>query len=84
MSTPPAWLCAARSRPRVSTQSTISSIAPISERRRPFLPLGDYDVQVTLLDVDEAVLGDSQTRQEILDVGNEIVDLGNFDFTVVP
>ncbi len=47
------------------------------------LPLGDYEVVVSVLEDRgnrEEVLGQSMPRQAILNVGNELVDLGNFQF----
>lgn len=46
------------------------------------LPLGEYTVVTSLLDDQDAVLGQSEARSVDILFGNELVDLGNFDFTV--
>ncbi|MCG8420518.1 MAG: hypothetical protein MJE77_21495 [Proteobacteria bacterium] len=48
----------------------------------PFLPLGSYRLQVSLLD-GQVVLGDSLVRRSSLDFGNHLNDLGNLEFAVV-
>ncbi len=45
------------------------------------LPLGDYEVVTSVLETgSDAVLGQSQTRAAALDFGNQLNDLGNFEF----
>ena len=50
------------------------------------LPFGEYVIVVALLDeVDDSVLGDSDPRQDLfLTYGNELNDLGNFEFVFPP
>jgi hypothetical protein len=51
----------------------------------PKLDLGDYTIVVSLLDaVDDSVLGASMPRETSLDYGNELNDLGNFEFVFAP
>lgn len=46
------------------------------------LPIGEYTVVTSLLDSQEQVLNQSAPRSAKIQFGNELVDLGNFDFDV--
>lgn len=48
------------------------------------LPIGDYTVVTTLLDDNDASLGSSEARDVAITYGNELVDLGNFEFEFPP
>jgi len=44
------------------------------------MPLQEYDIVVSLIDATNRELGRSDVRREVLTFGNQLVDLGNFDF----
>lgn len=44
-------------------------------------PIDTYTIVVDVLDSQDAALGSSVAREESITFGNELVDLGNFDFT---
>jgi len=44
-------------------------------------PIDTYTIVVDVLDENDAALGSSVAREESITFGNELVDLGNFDFT---
>ena len=44
-------------------------------------PIDTYTIVVDVLDENDAALGSSVARDESITFGNELVDLGNFDFT---
>lgn len=47
------------------------------------LPIGEYTVVTSLLDDNDAVLGQSLARDAEIQYGNELVDLGNFEFEII-
>ena len=47
----------------------------------PEYPIDTYTIVVDVLDENNAALGSSVAREESITFGNELVDLGNFDFT---
>jgi hypothetical protein len=63
---------------------TDGSSGQISFDQRTALPIMDYTVVVSLLDDQDNVLGMSEARSVGIDFGNELEDLGNFDFAFAP
>lgn len=48
------------------------------------LPLQQYTVSISLIDAQDTVLSQADPITERLDIGNEVVDLGNFEFDFTP